>query len=227
MTSCILCLEKRISDPICLFNVIVPLCYNIVMEERDIIERAKDYARQLLGGNCGGHDLQHTLRVYGNALEIVKTEPEADLFVVSVAALLHDVDDYKLFNTTDYQNARNFLSSNGVSEELSQRIIETIDSVSFSKNRGRRPATIDGQLVQDADRLDALGAIGIARTFAFGGEHHRPMEQTFRHFDEKLLLLKDMMNTEVAKTIAHKRHEFMEKYLLELNQEIKASELGQ
>ena len=196
------------------------------MNQKTVIEKAKDYAEELLGGNCGGHDLQHTLRVYGNALAIARTEPDADIFVVSVAALLHDVDDYKIFNTTDYQNARNFLSSNGVSEELSQRIIETIDSVSFSKNRDRRPATIEGQIVQDADRLDALGAIGIARTFAFGGEQKRPMEQTFRHFDEKLLLLKDMMNTEAAKTMAQKRHEFMENYLKELNQEIKASELG-
>ena len=167
--------------------------------------------------------MQHTLRVYDNAIAIAKKEPEANLFVVSVAALLHDVDDYKLFNTTDYQNARTFLSSNGVSRELSQQIIETIDSVSFSKNRDKRPATIEGQIVQDADRLDALGAIGIARTFAFGGEHHRPMEQTFRHFDEKLLLLKDMMNTETAKTIAYKRHEFMKKYLKELNQEINST----
>ena len=77
--------------------------------------------------------------------------------------------------------------------------------------------------MQDADRLDALGAIGIARTFAFGGEHGRPMEQTFRHFDEKLLLLKDMMNTPAAKIIAQKRHEFMEKYLKELNQEINST----
>ena len=195
------------------------------MDQETVIEKAKDFAKELLGDNCGGHDLQHTLRVYGNALEIAKTEPEADLFVIAVAALLHDVDDYKLFNTTDYQNARTFLKNNDVSEELVRRIIETIDSVSFSKNRDKRPATIEGQIVQDADRLDALGAIGIARTFAFGGENHRPMEQTFRHFDEKLLLLKDMMNTKAAKTIAQKRHEFMEKYLIELNQEIKASEL--
>ena len=194
------------------------------MDQETVIGKAKDYAAEFLGNNCGGHDLQHTLRVYGNALEIAKTEPEADLFVVSVAALLHDVDDYKLFSTADYQNARTFLRSNGISEDQEQRIIETIDSVSFSKNKGRRPATIEGRIVQDADRLDALGAIGIARTFAFGGEHGRPMEQTFRHFDEKLLLLKDMMNTKTAKTIAQERHEFMEKYLKQLNQEIKASE---
>ena len=188
-----------------------------------IIGKAKEYARKLLGDNCGGHDLQHTLRVYSNALEIAKTEPDADLFVVSVAALIHDVDDYKLFNTTDYQNARTFLRSNGIPAEQEQIIIETIDSVSFSKNRDRRPPTIEGQIVQDADRLDALGAVGIARTFAFGGEHGRPMEQTFRHFDEKLLLLKDMMNTPAAKIIAQKRHEFMEKYLKELNQEINST----
>ena len=195
------------------------------MDQMIVIEKAKDYAKELLGGNCGGHDLQHTLRVYGNALEIAKTEPGADLFVISVAALLHDVDDYKIFNTTDYQNARAFLKDNSVSEELYRRIIDTIDSVSFSKNRGKRPETLEGQIVQDADRLDALGAIGIARTFAYGGEKHRHMEETFRHFDEKLLLLKDMMNTEAAKTIAQKRHEFMKNYLIELNQEIKASEL--
>lgn len=195
------------------------------MDQETIIGKAKDYAGELLGGNCGGHDLQHTLRVYDNALAIAETEPAADLFIISVAALLHDVDDYKLFNTTDYQNARTFLKDNFVPEGLTQRIIETIDSVSFSKNRDKRPATIEGQIVQDADRLDALGAIGIARTFAFGGEHHRPMEQTFRHFDEKLLLLKDIMNTKAAKTIAQKRHKFMKNYLRELNQEIKASEL--
>ena len=195
------------------------------MDQETIIGKAKDYARELLGGNCGGHDLQHTLRVYGNALAIAETEPAADMFIISVAALLHDVDDYKLYNTTEYQNARTFLKDNFIPEGLTQRIIETIDSVSFSKNRDRRPETLEGQIVQDADRLDALGAIGIARTFAFGGEHHRPMEQTFRHFDEKLLLLKDMMNTKAAKTIAKKRHEFIENYLRELKQEIKASEL--
>ena len=185
-----------------------------------IIEKAKDYAAKLLGGNCGGHDLQHTLRVYNNALAIAKTEPDADLFIVSIAALLHDVDDYKLFNTTDYRNARTFLKENEIPEQQEQQIITTIDSVSFSKNRDRKPLTVEGQIVQDADRLDALGAVGIARTFAYGGEHSRPMEETVRHFHEKLLLLKDMMNTDAAKTMAQNRHIYMENYLKELNQEI-------
>ena len=190
------------------------------MEHTAIIEKAKDYAAKLLGGNCGGHDLQHTLRVYNNALAIAKTEPDADLFIVSIAALLHDVDDYKLFNTTDYRNARTFLKENGIPEQQEQQIIATIDSVSFSKNRDRKPLTVEGQIVQDADRLDALGAVGIARTFAYGGEHSRPMEETVRHFHEKLLLLKDMMNTDAAKTMAQNRHIYMENYLKELNQEI-------
>ena len=190
------------------------------MEYTAIIEKAKDYAAKLLGGNCGGHDLQHTLRVYNNALAIAKTEPDADLFIVSIAALLHDVDDYKLFNTTDYRNARTFLKENGIPEQQEQQIITTIDSVSFSKNRDRKPLTVEGQIVQDADRLDALGAVGIARTFAYGGEHSRPMEETVRHFHEKLLLLKDMMNTDAAKTMAQNRHIYMENYLKELNQEI-------
>ena len=190
------------------------------MDNNVIIEKAKDYAAKLLGGNCGGHDLQHTLRVYNNALAIAKTEPDADLFIVSIAALLHDVDDYKLFNTTDYRNARTFLKENGIPEQQEQQIIATIDSVSFSKNRDRKPLTVEGQIVQDADRLDALGAVGIARTFAYGGEHSRPMEETVRHFHEKLLLLKDMMNTDAAKTMAQNRHIYMENYLKELNQEI-------
>lgn len=190
------------------------------MEYTTIIEKAKDYAAKLLGGNCGGHDLQHTLRVYNNALAIAKTETDADLFIVSIAALLHDVDDYKLFNTTDYRNARTFLKENGIPEQQEQQIITTIDSVSFSKNRDRKPLTVEGQIVQDADRLDALGAVGIARTFAYGGEHSRPMEETVRHFHEKLLLLKDMMNTDAAKTMAQNRHIYMENYLKELNQEI-------
>ena len=186
----------------------------------DLIEKAKEYARSLLANNYGGHDYNHTLRVYNNAVAIAKKEQGADLLIVSIAALLHDVDDYKLFNTENYQNARMFLGSNDVPEEQLYRIIEAIDSVSFSKNKDRRPSTLEGMIVQDADRLDAIGAIGIARTFAFGGEHSRPMEATVKHFDEKLFFLKDLMNTKTARSIAKDRHAFMESFIKELNQEI-------
>ena len=188
--------------------------------DNDLIEKAKEYARSLLANNYGGHDYNHTLRVYNNAVAITKKEQGADLLIVSIAALLHDVDDYKLFNTENYQNARVFLESNDVPEEQVHQIIEAIDSVSFSKNKDKRPGSLEGMIVQDADRLDAIGAIGIARTFAFGGEHSRPMEATIKHFDEKLFLLKDLMNTETAKSIAKGRHAFMKNFINELNQEI-------
>ena len=94
-----------------------------------------------------------------------------------------------------------------------------INSVSFSKNRGKTPESIEGKIVQDADRLDAIGAIGIARTFAYGGRSGRTLEETLEHFDEKLLLLKDEMNTPEAKKMAEDRHVFMESFLKEYNRE--------
>jgi len=92
---------------------------------------------------------------------------------------------------------------------------EIINSVSFSKNRGRKPDTLEGEIVQDADRIDAIGAIGIARTFAYGGKAGRTLEDSIKHFYDKLLLLKDEMNTDVAKRLAQKRHDYMQDFLEE------------
>ena len=150
---------------------------------------------------------------------LAETEPTADRFIVALSALLHDADDYKLFQTENNANARNFLKSANVDPETTDRICEVINSVSFSKNRGKKPETIEGQIVQDADRLDAIGAIGIARTFAFGGKHNRSLESSIDHFHEKLLLLKDMLNTEKAKELAENRHRFMEQFLKEWEKE--------
>ena len=94
-----------------------------------------------------------------------------------------------------------------------EEIIAAINSVSFSQNRGKRPETLEGKIVQDADRLDAIGAVGIARTFAFGGEHGRSLDSSILHFHEKLLLLKDEMNTETARQMAEERHAFMLEFL--------------
>ena len=174
----------------------------------EIIEEAKKYISKLFEGNSGGHDAGHSLRVYRLAMRIADTQPECAL-----AALLHDADDYKLFDTTDNANARAFLQENGIKADTVELICEAINSVSFSKNRTKAPATIEGQIVQDADRLDALGAIGIARTFAFGGEHGRSIESTIDHFHQKLLLLKDGMNTPEAKAIAKERHAYLEDFL--------------
>ena len=139
--------------------------------------------------------------------------------VVVLASLLHDVDDRKLFDTKNNANARIFLAWSGMSEERIDFICDVINGVSFSENRNVRPESAEGRVVQDADRLDALGAIGIARTFAYGGQKGRPLAESVRHFSEKLLLLKDLMNTETGRKIAEERHEFLEVFLRELEKE--------
>ena len=120
-----------------------------------IIEDAKAYIGELFRGNSGGHDCQHSMRVYNLAMQIAGTEEGCDKTVVALAALLHDADDYKLFSTTDNANARSFLGGHGVEDGTIERICKAINSVSFSKNGTRAPATIEGKIDQDADRLDA------------------------------------------------------------------------
>ena len=190
------------------------------MQEK-IVKEATEYVRVLFQGNSDGHDFDHTMRVYREAMEIADSEPDCDRQVVALAALLHDADDYKLFKTADNANARDFLNSQNMDEATVKKICTAINSVSFSKNRDRCPESLEGRIVQDADRLDAIGAIGIARTFAYGGKHGRTLDSSIEHFHEKLLLLKAMMHTEKAKEIAESRHTFMESFLQEWEKENK------
>ena len=189
-----------------------------------IIDSAFSYIEDLFKCDFGGHDVEHSKRVYRNAFLIAKSEPECDMFIVSLAALLHDVDDHKLFHTENNANARAFLESVQLDQNQIDRICELMNGISFSKNRGVRPETLEGKIVQDADRLDAIGAIGIARTFAFGGERKRPLSATVQHFYDKLLLLKDEMNTAEGKRIAELRHQLMVDFLYELNNEMHINE---
>ena len=182
-------------------------------------EAAIAYIKTLFRDNSGGHDISHSLRVYRNAMMIADWEPGCDRQVVALAALLHDADDHKLFDTRDNANARTFLYGQGVSKEKADRICKVINGVSFSQNCGKRPDTPEGRIVQDADRLDAIGAVGIGRTFAYGGEHGRSMEASIQHFYDKLLLLKDTMNTDTARQIAEERHKFMLEFLEEYARE--------
>ena len=186
---------------------------------QEIIEAAICYIRDLFAENADGHGFDHSMRVYRNALRIMETEPAADRLVVSLGALLHDADDNKLFHTESNGNARRFLREHGIRPDIEERICEAVNAVSFSRNRGRIPETIEGRIIQDADRLDAVGAIGIARTFAYGGKHGRTPEDSIAHFHEKLLLLKDLMNTEKAREMAESRHTFMEQFLREWERE--------
>ena len=185
-----------------------------------IIENAKRYIEEIFRNNADGHDAEHSMRVYANAMKLAERYHECDNEVVALAALLHDVDDHKLFDTKDNANARAFLTSNDLGEKKIEQICVIINGVSFSKNRGKKPDSIEGQIVQDADRLDAIGAVGIARTFAYGGKVGRSWDDSIQHFYDKLLLLKDEMNTEEAKRIAEIRHEYMQGFLNEIQEEI-------
>lgn len=188
------------------------------MKTDRITQEATDYIRALFQGNADGHGADHSLRVWRNAMTIAECEA-CDPEIVALAALLHDADDHKLFSTERNANARRFLEAHGVPPETEERICAAINAVSFSKNKGKRPETAEGCIVQDADRLDALGAVGIARTFAYGGSHGRTPETSIAHFHEKLLLLKDMMNTEKGREIAEARHAFLEAFLREWEKE--------
>lgn len=205
---------------------------------KEIIDRAAAYVREKFENEYSGHDWFHTLRVFKTATRIAEAEG-ADLVTVQLAALLHDVDDRKLSPETyeDKANAREFLSENNVDAGKIEGICRIIGEISFAENRV--PATLEGKCVQDADRLDAIGAIGIARAFAYGGNHNRLMyhpdvkpnlnmskeeyvnskSTTVNHFYEKLFKLTDMMNTETAKSIAMEREEFMRGFLAEFMDE--------
>ena len=188
-----------------------------------MINKAMDYARNIFEADASGHDFDHTMRVYRMAVRIAEEEG-ADLQSVSLAALLHDVDDRKLSPET-YENkdrAVFFLRQNGMSEDEISDVVQIISEISFSAGNGA-PSTLEGMCVQDADRLDAMGAIGIGRAFAFGGSRGRRMhdpegqdkESTVQHFYDKLLLLKDRMNTATGKKLAARRDAVLRDFLEE------------
>lgn len=186
-----------------------------------MIEKAIAYAKSVFAGDASGHDFDHTMRVYRMASRIAQEEG-ADLQVVQLATLLHDVDDRKLSPETyeNKDNAVSFLRQNGVGEGEIHTIVEIISQISFSAGNGT-PTTIEGKCVQDADRLDAMGAIGIGRAFAFGGSRGRTMHDpagedktsTIQHFYDKLLKLKDLMNTPTGRRLAQERDAFMRAFL--------------
>ncbi|MDB2494854.1 HD domain-containing protein [Flavobacteriaceae bacterium] len=212
------------------------------MNETKVINRVIKFVKKELQNSEGGHDWFHVERVYKNALLISKTE-KVDLFVVSLGALLHDIADAKFHRgdeTIGPKIARDFLISEGVSEEITKQIVAIIENVSF-KGGNKQQTYFSNELnvVQDADRLDAIGAIGIARCFNYGGfknrklydpkvkpnlkmtpkEYKNSKAPTLNHFYEKLLLLKDKMNTKTGKKIAQNRHHYMEQFLKQFYKE--------
>ena len=204
-----------------------------------LIERAQGYAREKFENEYSGHDYFHTLRVFKMAMRIAEGEG-AELEIVQLAALLHDVDDRKISPETyeSQANARNFLLTNGVDDGKVERICKIIREISFGGNNSV-PTTLEGQCVQDADRLDAIGAIGIARAFAYGGNHNRHIyhpdikpnlnmtkeeyvkseSTTINHFYEKLFNLTARMNTKTAIQIAEAREVYMKEFVAEFMDE--------
>ena len=208
-----------------------------------MVNNALEYIKEIFSCDSSGHDYYHTVRVYRIATEIAKQE-YADVNIVQLAALLHDVDDKKLSPETHAtkKNAVDFMTANGVDADIINIVCKIIDEVSFAGTDSVVPSTIEGKCVQDADRLDAIGAIGIARTFAYGGsrgrkiydpdikprigmskeEYEKNMNSTsINHFYEKLLLLKDMMNTTAGKKLAEHRQAVMQEFLNEFMAEWK------
>ena len=211
------------------------------MDKDLIIEKTKEFVKNKLYGEGSGHDWFHIERVY-NLSRFLANEKKADNFIVEMTALLHDIDDWKFSNGTKTNTTitEEFLNSVNVDKESINKIITIIKTMSFKGGVvNSTQNTIEGMIVQDADRLDAIGAIGIARTFAYGGSKNRPIydpniapinftsleevknaeNHTINHFYEKLLKLKDLMNTDSAKIIAEKRHKFMENFLKEFYSE--------
>ncbi|WP_019671282.1 HD domain-containing protein [Eudoraea adriatica] len=214
------------------------------MNRKAILKKTKEFVKQSFKGAEGGHDWFHTKRVLENSVHIAREE-NANLFVVQLAALLHDIADSKFHDgdeTLGPKVASEFLKEQKVDQVSREHIVKIIESVSFKNSLSPLEKTfnsIEMQIVQDADRLDAIGAIGIARAFNYGGfknrelynpnvtpnrnmskeEYKKSAAPTINHFYEKLLLLKEKMNTATGKKLAEKRHEFMLSYLDQFFQE--------
>jgi uncharacterized protein len=216
-----------------LYNFVRLAQKNHGSREGEIVQKTVTFARETLARAEGGHDWHHTERVWKMARLIREKEKKGDLLTIELAALLHDISDPK-FNEGDEEKgsqvAYNFLIREEVDRERAEHVREIIRYISFKGGKPQdRIDTIEFQIVQDADRLDAMGAIGIARAFNYGGFRNRPLHDpatplqeyrdpksyyqsgapTINHFHEKLLKLKDLMNTPTGRQMAEDRHEFM------------------
>lgn len=205
------------------------------MDKNLVVENTVEFIKEKFCGEGSGHDWFHIERVYKNACYIAKREENVDEYIVKLTALLHDVDDWKFSddNKTSTGTVEKFLMEQGVGSEDIEKITTIIKTMSFKGGVvDSTQYTIEGKIVQDADRLDAIGAVGIARAFTYGGyknnlmydpevkpqefktlEEVKKKNTTVNHFYEKLLKLKDLMNTQTGKSIAKERHEYMENFL--------------
>ena len=212
------------------------------MNQETVIQKTIDFVKEVLSNAEGGHNWWHIYRVWKLSKHIAQTE-EVDIFVVELGALLHDIADSKFYDGDEEigpRKAREFLSSLSVKEDVIIHVENIISNISFKGGKHTQKfKSSELDVIQDADRLDAIGAIGIARTFNYGGhkgreiynpeikpnlnmtkeEYKNSNAPTLNHFYEKLLLLKDRMNTKTGKSMAEYRHKFMEQFLDEFYKE--------
>lgn len=210
-------------------------------QQQTTLDNVKAFVKQKLSHDFSGHDMAHIERVVKLANKILNHQPQANAFIVLMSAYLHDVIDEKVI--ADVNNAINelqdYLRSLNLTTKEIRAIFDIIENMSYRKNLSQQATlSLEGQIVQDADRLDAIGAIGIGRTFYYGGNKHNIMHDpnilprtklnednykqpntVINHFYEKLFLLKDMMNTQTAKQIAEQRHEILVKFVKQFEQE--------
>jgi uncharacterized protein len=204
-----------------------------------LFRKCRKTAEEIYRNFDASHDLDHIDRVMKNAMEIATTEPTANEFIIKLGVLLHDIEDAK-YKLDDTLSVREILEMHGADGKLIDEVVDCIDSVSFSGGNEKTITSIEGAVIRDADRLDAIGAIGIARAFTFGGARGRKLydanevartkmsEEDYRkegtatvtHFHEKLLLLKELMVTNKGKLLAKERHQFMVGFLEQLDREI-------
>lgn len=210
------------------------------LRKTNILQAAAALAKSELEHEGSGHDWWHIRRVTELAKRIAAAE-QADLFICELAALLHDLADEKLVDEPEegMKRTESWVLENNATAEETAHVMEIISTLSFKGGAGKPMTTLEGQVVQDADRLDAIGAIGIARTFVYSGKKGRPMydpnipvrhemtpeeyrngkDTAINHFHEKLLKLKDLLNTDAGRRIAEQRHAFMEEFLERFDQE--------
>lgn len=198
-----------------------------------------DELKKIFQDDYTGHDIHHTLRVYNLSKYIASNENIDFTEKIEYSALFHDVDDWKLFDHENYKNLNYLCKKFNISKDIQIWLVENIGKISFKGNFNSKNLPIEIQIVQDADRLDAIGAIGIARALTYGGYHKRILfdpkcepknfnsfeeyknnqSTTINHFYEKLLKIKDNLNTNTAKQIAEKRHNLMVQFLIEFKKE--------
>ncbi|AIM15364.1 MULTISPECIES: HD domain-containing protein [Neobacillus] len=215
--------------------------------KKNIIEETERFVRKELGDDATGHDWFHVDRVRRNALHICRKEGKGDPFIIEMAALLHDIPDEKLNESLEKgeQKLHSFLESLPIGTNEKDRIKKIVYTISFKGGHASKLETVEAEIVQDADRLDAIGAIGIARVFAFGGKKGQPIydpgiqirremsleeyrngkSTSIHHFYEKLLKLRDLLNTKTAKNMAEERHRMMEAFLDQFYREWNGREL--